>query len=255
MSQEKKESFILYLEHEELINELSDEDAGRLFKQLFSYVSNGQTPDLSGSSKLAFISIRQDLDRNRKKYEEIIEKRKIAGSNGGKKRVKNLLERNEANQASATFAKINSSKSSYNDNVNVNVNDNDNDNENENENVSFSYEKEIAFKKEKKEDIFFNPLKSFFIDEYEKVFTKKPYLSQFDLVRLKELSAEYENFKDIIPEALERLKKVKFDPKINFTPSASWLFKGNNFDRIMNGEFEPQKSKMELLKEELGIED
>ena len=64
MSQEKKESFILYLEHEELINELSDEDAGRLFKQLFSYVSNGQTPDLSGSSKLAFISIRQDLDED-----------------------------------------------------------------------------------------------------------------------------------------------------------------------------------------------
>ena len=108
--------------------------------------------------------------------------------------------------------------------------------------------------KNKKEDIFFSPLKYVFTEEYEKVFNNRPYLSQFDLARLSELKEENENFEEIIPQALEKLKRIKFDPKLNFTPTASWLLKGNNFERVMNGEFEPQKTKMERLREELGLD-
>lgn len=95
-------------------------------------------------------------------------------------------------------------------------------------------------KKEKKVDVFINPIKSFFIEEYKKVFSNKPYLSSFDLNRLIELNADNPNLNEILPIALNRLKNLKFDD-INFTPSANWLLKGNNFERLMNGEFEKKK--------------
>jgi len=114
MTKEQKESFLLYTEHKEIINELTDEQAGALFKKLFEYVSTGITPELCGMEKIAFISIRQDLDRNAEKYAHIVEQRKIAGKKGGQQRA--------INQANAIFA----AKNQANQADNVNVNDNDN---------------------------------------------------------------------------------------------------------------------------------
>ena len=136
MTTEKKKSFLLYAEQEELINELSNEEAGKLFKEVFHYVKTGETPNLSGMMKMAFITIRQDLDRNAQKYDEMVEKRRIAGSMGGKQRVENQIQANQANATFATTASSKSSKSSYNDNDNDNDNVNANDNRNENDNVN-----------------------------------------------------------------------------------------------------------------------
>lgn len=60
-----KTSFILYTEYEELINQLSDEQCGQLFKSVFSYNNNGELPEkLDTVTKIVFTVIRQDLDRN-----------------------------------------------------------------------------------------------------------------------------------------------------------------------------------------------
>ena len=115
-----KESFILYTEQKEVIDNLTDEDAGKLFKGIFEYAV-GNEPEFNNLLKLVFIPIRQQLERNAKKYSEIKEKRRIAGAKGGKQKV--------ANQANATFAKQNKQDQAnqavyVNGNVNVNVNDN-----------------------------------------------------------------------------------------------------------------------------------
>ena len=89
-------------------------------------------------------------------------------------------------------------------------------------------------------DPYINPIKNFFSVEYQKVFNVKPFLNNADCNRLVELSAEFPNIREHIPIALERLKRINFDD-INFTPTASWLLKGNNFERVMNGEFEPKQ--------------
>ena len=102
----------------------------------------------------------------------------------------------------------------------------------------------------KKLDPYVNPIKTFFIEEYQKIIGKKPFLSNQDCHRLIELAASYSDIRELIPEALKRLKKIKFDG-IDFTPSANWLFKDNNFERVMNGEFEKQKSTREQQIERL----
>lgn len=96
--------------------------------------------------------------------------------------------------------------------------------------------------KKEKNDPYVNPIKSFFIEEYKKVFGKKPFLGNTECNRLLELSAENPDIREHIPTALERLKKIDFED-INFTPSASWLLKANNFERVMNGEFEPKQKR------------
>lgn len=112
-----KNSFVLYTEQKEVIDNLSDEDAGKLFKGIFEYAL-GNEPEFNNLLKLVFIPIRQQLERNAKKYSEIKEKRRIAGAKGGKQKV--------ANRANANFAKQSQANQAVNVNDNVHVNDNDN---------------------------------------------------------------------------------------------------------------------------------
>lgn len=100
----------------------------------------------------------------------------------------------------------------------------------------------------KKIDPYINPIKTFFLEEYKKVFKTLPRLSSFECNRLVELAADNEDIRELIPEAIKRLKNIKFDD-IQFTPTASWLLKSNNFERVINGEFEPKKTQAELYRE------
>ena len=81
-----KDSFLLYTEHSELVGQLSNAQAGELFKGLFSYTSTGTVPELDPMCKIVFTAIRQDLDRNAQKYEQKCEKMRQNGLKGGRGR-------------------------------------------------------------------------------------------------------------------------------------------------------------------------
>jgi hypothetical protein len=105
--------------------------------------------------------------------------------------------------------------------------------------------------REKKIDPFINPIKTFFQEQYTQIMGKSPRLSLIECNRLTELASENNDIKEIIPEAIRKLKNLKFEG-IKFTPSASWLLKGNNFERLLNGEFEAPESEYERLKRKFG---
>lgn len=67
-----KKSFLLYKDQEEIIDNLTDKQAGRLFKAVFDY-ARGDKPVLSQSMSVIFISIRQTIDRNKENYEKVCE--------------------------------------------------------------------------------------------------------------------------------------------------------------------------------------
>lgn len=94
--------------------------------------------------------------------------------------------------------------------------------------------------KNKKIDKYINKQKKHFEENYKIIFNRKAYLNNFDLNRLTELYSEYSE--EEIIEALNKLKNIKFED-IDFTPSASWLLKDNNFERIMNGEFDKKENE------------
>lgn len=109
-----KDSFILYQDHREIFDTLTDEEAGKLIKAIFEYEETGDIKNLDKSLKLAFIPIKNSLNRNKEKWEEIKEKRSIAGKIGA--------EVKKQKQANANFALSKKAKQAVN--VNVNVNDN-----------------------------------------------------------------------------------------------------------------------------------
>ena len=98
---------------------------------------------------------------------------------------------------------------------------------------------------EEKKEPFCNSINLFFIEEYQKIFNHKPYLSASDRNRLLELSAENKDIKELIPVALKKLKEIDFKD-INYKPSATWLLRSNNFERVLNGEFD-KKDEMDWL--------
>lgn len=63
---------------------------GLLFTALLAYASGEPLPELGGATKMAFSFIRAQMDRDRKKYLEITEKRKEAGKRGGRPKTTDL---------------------------------------------------------------------------------------------------------------------------------------------------------------------
>jgi hypothetical protein len=98
---ENKKSFLLYTDVHHTVKKLTDEQAGKLFKHILSYV-NDENPELNDFIiEIAFEPIKQSLKRDLIKYEEIIKKRANAGSLGGMKSGIARRSKKEANEANA----------------------------------------------------------------------------------------------------------------------------------------------------------
>ena len=119
---EPKKSFILYTDTREALSQLDDATRGKLFLHIFDYVESGIVPDMEPLEKMAFTFIKNQIDRDFTKYQTICEKRKVAGSKGGKARAEK-----QAKQANAKFAKQSQAKQADNDSDSENVNDSEND--------------------------------------------------------------------------------------------------------------------------------
>lgn len=61
-------SFVVYDDIVEILDALTDEEVGQLFRGMVKYHMTGEEPDFSGALKLAFIPVRQGINRNAEKY-------------------------------------------------------------------------------------------------------------------------------------------------------------------------------------------
>ena len=72
-----------YYDWLDMMEALSDGERGRLITAVLEYAQFGVVPSLSGSERFVFPSIRAQIDRDTKSYNEISEKRKQFGASGG----------------------------------------------------------------------------------------------------------------------------------------------------------------------------
>lgn len=113
-----KKSFILYQDNRELWEELTDEEAGKLIKHIFSYISD-ENPVLNDKYlKMAFLPIKATLKRDLEKWRKQHEQRIEAGKRSAEVRKRNATSVNERSTSSTV-----SVSDSVSDSVNVNVND------------------------------------------------------------------------------------------------------------------------------------
>lgn len=118
-----KGSFVLYTDSRNLIDLLSDEQSGKLLKAIFSYVEDGEAPELDEVSTVVFMAIKNYLDRDQAKYEAVCQKRAEYGRKGGEaKASKSYQKLAKASKSKQTIASVADSDSE---------NDNDTDSDNE----------------------------------------------------------------------------------------------------------------------------
>lgn len=124
----EKNSFILYKDQQEIIDKLSDENAGKLIKAIYKYANTGEIPELNELLSIAIIPFKQSIDRNSEKWEETKEKRRKAGKISAEK--KKQVSTNQTHVESVEQKVTNSThvesveQTSTNSTVNVNVSDN-----------------------------------------------------------------------------------------------------------------------------------
>lgn len=132
----EKDSFILYNEQKEIIDTLSDSEAGKLIKTIFEYETTLQVPKLSKTLNLVFIPIKNALDRNREKYEKACKRNK-----------ENIQKR---------WNKENTKNTSGKNGIRENTKNTDNDNEHDSDNDSdseYDNEHDNDIEKENKEKV------------------------------------------------------------------------------------------------------
>ena len=120
-----RKSFILHLDSLEVFNELTNEQAGILFKAIKSY-NEGKEFELDFALKLAFLPFKKQFERDSEKYQSVVERNKNNGSKGG--RPKNPKEPKKSEKTHSVFKEP---KKADNDNDSDSDNDNKNDNVNE----------------------------------------------------------------------------------------------------------------------------
>ena len=94
MAKDKK-SFILYMDQRGIFDKLSDEQAGKLIKHIFSYCAD-EEPGAEFIIDLAFEGIRQALKRDLRKYNVYIDKQKINGAKGGRPKKEKETQKTQA---------------------------------------------------------------------------------------------------------------------------------------------------------------
>jgi hypothetical protein len=126
-NENKKKSFVLYVDFFEALECLNMTERGMLFTMIYSYAITGK-PGISGCSsnvKLAFSVVRAQLDRDLEKYENIRKRNTENGKKGGRPRKDAEVKENPKKPKKAD---------NDNDNENDNENDNDSDNGSGNDN-------------------------------------------------------------------------------------------------------------------------
>lgn len=105
-----KKSFILYCDSLSILKDLNNQQAGMLFKAIAAY-HNNEAQVLPQELSLVFILFKNQFDRDENKWQEIKNKRVIAGAKGGKQKVANATKSKQKTPVSV------------NGNVTVTVND------------------------------------------------------------------------------------------------------------------------------------
>jgi len=112
----KKKSFLLHIDSLDILDDLTNGQAGVLFKAIKAYQHDDDYP-LDSIVKIAFSPFKNQFARDDEKYIKTCERRAIAGSKGGKQKVAN------ASKCKQEVANVADSK---NKNKNKTKNKNDN---------------------------------------------------------------------------------------------------------------------------------
>lgn len=123
--QSKKKSFLLHIDSLDILDELSDEQAGMLFKAIAAH-QKGMDYELDSIVRIAFSPFKNQFIRDENKYDETCIRRADAGRKGGLAKASNARQK----VAKGSKSKQGLAKLADNDNKNKTKNKSDSDKDN-----------------------------------------------------------------------------------------------------------------------------
>ncbi len=93
----KKDSFVLYTDQKAVIDKLSNEQAGKLIKAIYTYIETEKLPKLDMTLDLVITPFITTIDRDKKKYEEISKIR--ANASKSKQKKQKITNNNKCNDS------------------------------------------------------------------------------------------------------------------------------------------------------------
>jgi len=154
---QERKSFIIHKDSLSVLDELTDAQAGQLFKAIKSYQTN-EDFELDSVLRIAFASFKNQFIRDAEKYSETVERRREAGSKGGHAKQQNLANASNCKQTLANVADSVSKSDSVSDSKSVSKKDSNKESKKENIIIPSginlnSWSEWIAFRKSKKKNV------------------------------------------------------------------------------------------------------
>lgn len=257
-----RKSFIIYLDSLEILDELTDEEAGKLFKAIKLYQSEGKI-ELKGVLKALFISFKNTFDRDAEKYKSIVNRNKQNGKSGGRPKKEEIKTQNNP----VGFSGLKNEEIKTQNNMII---DSDSDSENDTSTCFLSpldesaHEKNATERRNKKEvtedkaeqnkglqgitpirtqkvDPYYSEEVKRFKSCYKAHFGAIPFLSSPQCLQLSELIEQTPDFFETLDDVLKTLKSIgEFTGKDGkkYKPSVSFLLKDKNYSDLRNGVYD-----------------
>lgn len=219
-----KNTVLLFTSSKEIVDVLSDEEAGKIFKAILAYQLGEEPEKFKGALQGIFLHLKQQIDYNNNKYEETSKKRSEARKKKAEQKQTND-NKTEQKQTNAPYI--------------------DNDIDNGIDNGSFSNEKEIIKAPESKnimipretQEEIKQAWNSLGLDQIREISKKRE-------KALQELIVKYGI--EGIHEAIEKVRNAPFlkgEIKKDYRVSFDWFLKGDNFLKTLEGAYDEGKGK------------
>lgn len=238
----KPKAFNTYIDNIDKLEMLSDEQAGRLYKALCKYASDGIKPDFSDDPLLsyAYVDFAQKIERDFERYAKTCEKRKECGKLGGAP-VRNENAKKQANQPKG-YSCEEKQQNGYQNNQNnqkvfktTKTTQKEKEKEEEEE-----YKKENT--KEKRDNAFFERVK----DEFNSVCVSLPTVKLLTDTRKRRIHKARSTLKDVsFTDFFKRVEKSDFltGKETEWRASFDWIFKPENLTKILEGNYDNKPNK------------
>lgn len=235
-----KTTFVLGSAWAQRMLEVPDDDFANIVKAVFKYAVTGEREPMFGLYKVLVDEMTDFIAENNEKYAAVCEKRREAGSIGGKQKQANAKQ--TVANATKCYQMVSKTKQIGYDN------DNDNDNGNDNDNVLTGETLEKGCFATGKE----NERKR--SEEVRKVvdawntLPNVPAVKKIDTGRdcFKMLNARLDKYGiDLVLEAIENVRRSEFlqgQGGRGWRADFSWFVKPNNFPKVLEGKYNDTES-------------
>lgn len=264
------DSFIIYTSYLKIFEQLTDAQLGQLTRHMLSFAKTGKEPSIEDPLvKLSFAFIKDDMERNQRKYEEKCERLR---ANARKRWDKKQLD-SEASEDMQKHAKVcksmqmhtNAQIAMHNDNEYVNDNDNDNDNDvsKETNNIlepskeasmqSFSEknvcaaaepQKSSEKKKSKKGEIDYAAIKDYWNEQHDKTNSAMRRLTLMTDNRKEAIRGRLKDCKGDISKIYLAIDKAMASDYLNAGhswASYDWVMTRKYFPKVLEGNYDNTK--------------